>query len=104
MNDAAVRRVVRSKIVQGTLPRDRIGAVSATYGFDEVCDACSASVSPEQVQYKLDRAGSYGFVFHSACFAIWRDERNSMLSVGPTAPDLAFASHERRESEGAASN
>ena len=87
MNDAAVRRVVRSKIVQGTLPRDRIGAVSATYGFDEVCDACSASVSPEQVLYKLDRAGSYGFVFHSECFAIWRDERNSMLSVGPTVPD-----------------
>jgi hypothetical protein len=53
MNDAAVRRVVRSKIAQGTLPRDRIGAVSATYGFDEVCDACSASVSPEQVLYKL---------------------------------------------------
>ena len=104
MNDAAVRRVVRSKIVQGTLPRDRIGAVSATYGFDEVCDACSASVSPEQLQYKLDRAGSYGFVFHSACFAICRDERNSMLSVGPTGTRLAFASHERRESEGAASN
>ena len=72
MNDAAVRRVVRSKIVQGTLPRDRIGAVSATYGFDEVSDACSASVSPEQLQYKLDRAGSYGFVFHSACFALAR--------------------------------
>ncbi len=87
MNDAAVHRVVRSKIAQGTLPRDRIGAVSATYGFDEVCDACSASVSPEQVLYKLDRAGSNGFVFHSECFAIWRDERNSMLSVGPTAPD-----------------
>ena len=81
MNDAAVRRVVRDKITDGRLPRDRIGTVSATYGADELCDACSASVQPEEVLYKLARAGSDGFVFHAACFALWRDERNSMTSV-----------------------
>ncbi len=56
MNDATVRRVVRGKIADGSLPRDRIGAVSVTYGTDEVCDACSASVSPGEVLYKLTRA------------------------------------------------
>lgn len=81
MNDATVRQVVRGKIADGKLPRDRIGAVSATYGADEICDACSASVSPEDVLYKLARAGSGGFVFHATCFAIWRAERNSMTSV-----------------------
>ena len=81
MNDATVRQVVRSKIADGRLPRDRIGKVSATYGADELCDACSASVPPEEVLYKLARAGSAGFVFHAACFALWRDERNSMTSV-----------------------
>ena len=32
MNDATVRQLVRSKIADGTLPRNRIGSVSATYG------------------------------------------------------------------------
>lgn len=79
MNDAMVRQVVRSKIADGTLPRDRIGAVSATYGADQVCAACSAPVPPERVLYRLNRAGSDGLLFHSECFAIWRDERNRLL-------------------------
>jgi hypothetical protein len=83
MNEAAVRLVIGSKIADGTLPRDNIGLVSSsTYGLDQVCDACSESVSPQQILYKLTRAGSDGFVFHSGCFAIWRAERKSMLSVG----------------------
>ena len=79
MNDASVRQVVRSKIADGTLPRDRIGAVSATYGADQVRAACSAPVPPERVLYRLNRAGSDGLLFHSECFAIWRDERNRLL-------------------------
>jgi len=63
MNDASVRQVVRSKIADGTLPRDRIGA----------------PVPPERVLYRLNRAGSDGLLFHSECFAIWRDERNRLL-------------------------
>ena len=82
MNEAAVRLVVGSKIADGILPRDNMGLVSSTYGLDQVCDACSESVSPQQILYKLTRAGSDRFVFHSDCFAIWRAERKSMLSVG----------------------
>ncbi len=81
MNDAAVRRVVRGKIADGRLPRDRIGRVSATYGADEVCAACSASVPSSEVLYRLTRADSDGFMFHATCFAIWKDERNSMTSM-----------------------
>jgi len=82
MNEAAVRRVVGSKIADGMLPRDNIGLVSSSYGLDQACDACSESVSPRQLLYKITRAGSDGFVFHSDCFAIWCAERKSMLSVG----------------------
>jgi hypothetical protein len=82
MNETAVRQVVRSKIADGTLPRDNIGLVAAaTYGLGQMCAACSESVSPRKVLYKLTRAGSNGFVVHSDCFAIWRDERKSMLFV-----------------------
>ncbi len=82
MNDATVHRVVRSKIVDGRLPRDRVGAVSATNGADEICDACAASVAPGEVLYTLSRAGSGGFVFHRECFGIRRDERNRIVSAG----------------------
>jgi hypothetical protein len=41
MNDAFVRRVVRAKIEDGRLPRSRLGAVSATNGTNERCDACA---------------------------------------------------------------
>jgi hypothetical protein len=81
MNDAAVRQVVRNKIADGRLPRDRPGAVKATNGTDEICDACSAPVSPDEVLYKIAREGSRIFVFHATCLAIWRDERNSLTSV-----------------------
>ncbi len=81
MNDATVRRVVQGKIVDGRLPRDRIGRVSATYGAGEVCDACSASVPLGEVLYMLTRPDSDGFSFHATCFAIWKDERNSMTSA-----------------------
>ena len=81
MNPVTVRQLVRGKIADGLLPRDRIGSVSATNGTNTACDACSAPVSPEEVLYKIAREGSGGFVFHASCFAIWRTERNSMTSA-----------------------
>ena len=80
MNGATVRQLVRSKIADRTLPRNRIGSVSATYGAGQACDACSASVPPERILYELARAGSPGLLFHRACFAIWRDERDRAAS------------------------
>jgi hypothetical protein len=81
MNEATVHRVVRAKIAAGRLPRDRIGTVSATSGTNQFCDACSVSISAEEVVYKFARPDSAGFLFHATCFAIWRDERNHMTSV-----------------------
>ena len=81
MNLTTVRQLVRVKIADGLLPRDRIGSVSATNGTNATCDACAAAVSPEEVLYKIAREGTSGFVFHASCFAIWRTERNSMTSA-----------------------
>jgi hypothetical protein len=86
MNDATVRRLVRDKIADGRLPRTPAGAVSATYGNDEKCDACSTRVSDEEVLYKLSLAGFKQIRFHATCFATWRDERRNMTSV-LAAPD-----------------
>jgi hypothetical protein len=87
MTDAAVRQIVRDKIATGSLPRDHIGAVFARHGANEVCGACSARVTSQQVLYTVSRTGAAGFVFHRECFGIWRDERNKMISAGPGVLD-----------------
>jgi len=81
MNDATVRQVVRSKIADGRLPRDRIGKVSASTGLTNYATHALRQSRLKQYCNKLVRAGSDGFVFHATCFTIWRDERNSMTSV-----------------------
>jgi hypothetical protein len=81
MNDDTVRRLVREKITDGRLPRNSAGAVSATNGTGQNCDACSTPVSHEEVLYKLGLAGFKQVRFHATCFAVWRDERRNMTSV-----------------------
>lgn len=86
MNNSTVRQVVRTKISDGRLPRDRVGSIRATNGTGEECGACSLPISSEDVLYKVVRTPSPAFLFHATCFAVWRDERNSM-SAGPAVLD-----------------
>jgi hypothetical protein len=78
MDDIVRRQNIRDRISDGRLPNDKIGRVSATYGTGEACDACSLAVSTEQVLYRLGRLGMRELIFHNACFAIWKLERDRM--------------------------
>lgn len=88
MSDATVRQQIRTRIVDGRLPRDRIGRISAAFAAEEACDACSMPVSGPDVLYRLARAKSpVDLVFHSACFAAWKVERDYITSSGPGVLD-----------------
>jgi hypothetical protein len=76
MDDAVVRQRIRRRIADGTLPRDGLGALSATNGAGETCDACAVLVSTRQTLDKLARVDPPVLQFHSECFWIWRVERN----------------------------
>ena len=78
MDDAVRRQQIQDRIASGRLPSDQLGRVSATYGTGEACDACSLAVSTEQVLYRLGRLGVQELIFHNACFAIWKVERDRM--------------------------
>ena len=78
MDDTMRRQEIRERIVSGRLPNDKIGRVSATYGSGAPCSACSLAVSTEQILYRLGRLGVQELLFHSACFAIWKVERDRM--------------------------
>ncbi len=85
MDDIVRRQNIRDRIADGRLPNDKIGRVSATYGTGEACDACSLAVSTEQVLYRLGRLGVRELIFHNACFAIWKLERDRMYPSGSPA-------------------
>ncbi len=82
MNDVMQRQEIRERIVSGRLPNDKIGRVSATYGSGEPCSACSLTVTTEQVLYRLGRLGVRELLFHNACFALWKVERDRMYPSG----------------------
>jgi hypothetical protein len=90
MDNIVRRQNIRDRIADGRLPNDKIGRVSATYGIGEVCDACSLGVSTEQVLYRLGRLGVRELIFHNACFAMWKLERDRMYpsraAAGVRAP------------------
>jgi hypothetical protein len=88
--DDTLRQKIQDRIADGRLPNDKIGRVSATYGTGEVCHACSAAVSTEQVLYRLGRLGVRELVFHNACFAIWKTERDRMYPSASTASARLF--------------
>jgi hypothetical protein len=81
MSAASVRQLLRDKIADGRLPRNPAGAVSATNGTGQTCDACSTPVSHGEVLHKISLAGFKQIRFHATCFATWRDERENMSSV-----------------------
>jgi hypothetical protein len=99
MDDAAVRQHVRRRIADGRLPCDRIGRVSATYAADETCAACSTPVSAPQILYKLARADSPELTFHSACFTIWKAERDAYVPR-PGRGSLSDSTRGATDSEG----
>ena len=82
MDDTVRRQEIRERIVSGRLPNDKIGRVSATYGSGAPCSACSLAVSTEQVLYRLGRLGVRELLFHNACFALWKVERDRMYPSG----------------------
>jgi len=85
MDDAVRRQQIQDRIASGRLPSDKLGRVSATYGTGEACDACSLAVTTEQVLYKLGRLGVQELIFHNACFAMWKLERDRMYPSRATA-------------------
>ncbi|HSP55750.1 MAG TPA: hypothetical protein VLS25_09190 [Dehalococcoidia bacterium] len=90
MDDAIRRQKIQDGIVSGRLPNDKIGRVSATYGTGEPCNACSLAVSTDQVLYRLGRLGVRELIFHNACFAIWKVERDRMYPSESAAGARCF--------------
>ena len=78
MDTQAIRRLIRHKIWEGRLPTDRLARVVWGPSNGEFCDACNIMVSGAQMMMQgTTLAGDMPTRFHTRCFQIWNDERQS---------------------------
>lgn len=74
INVEALRRLIRSKLRDGTLPWDSIPRVWGGQGANEICSACGEKVTPEGLVMEGIGEAMRAVQFHVGCFQVWDDE------------------------------
>jgi hypothetical protein len=67
----ALRRLIRRKLAEGTLPRERAARVWAGRGGGERCDACGETIVSAQFLIEALREEGPSLYFHLECFYFW---------------------------------
>jgi len=73
-----VRFVIRRRLLDGRLPHGRMTKVQGIPGGGQMCDACGANVTSDQMAMvgATSEAGRRTRQFHALCFRIWDNERH----------------------------
>ena len=80
MDKEALRTLIRAKLRDGRLPVNNISRLCGGPGNGEVCAACDALISKEQLAIEeIFLAGGDGrpLQVHAFCFQIWDAERRT---------------------------
>ena len=77
MESAAIRLLVRQKLLDGRLPLDGISRIWGGPPAGEHCDACDSLITEPLVIEGIASvmAGRQSVQMHVECFAIWDEER-----------------------------
>jgi hypothetical protein len=77
MNDDVVRQLIRQRIHDGRLPRDRVIELGYGSGVGQECDGCGTAIEPDQRMTVRICAGDWKTIrLHDDCFQIWDTERS----------------------------
>ncbi len=73
-----VRFVIRRRLDGGLLPQGRMKKVQDTPGGGQMCDACGANITTDQIAMvgATLEDGRRPHHFHALCFRIWDNERH----------------------------
>ena len=80
MDREALRLLIRAKLRGGVLPVNNISRLFGGPGNGEICDACDAVITKEQLGIEgISLAGGGGrpLQIHAGCFQIWDTERRT---------------------------
>ncbi len=83
MDDGLARQLIRHRLQDGRLPRDRVVRVWEMPGNGHACDGCGLPLARNQTSVcGIAARYSMSIHFHADCFAIWESERlQSFLQV-----------------------
>jgi hypothetical protein len=71
-----VRFVIRHRIEDGLLPHGRMIKVQDAPCGGQMCDACGANITSDQIAMVGLEGGRRTRHFHALCFRIWDNERH----------------------------
>src|SRR5262245_5760197 len=78
-----LRVLLRHKLQDGRLPRNRIAVITTGPGGRGICDGCEARITKDQLMKEVVLAGGRGargsVQFHILCFELWDDERHAAV-------------------------
>jgi hypothetical protein len=83
-NEAALRRLARLVLENGTLPQRDPDRTWGGPGVDLPCTVCARPITSDQVEYEVQFARDGGnpgldrFHLHLRCFAVWELERTKV--------------------------
>ncbi len=78
MDEKGIRLLIRKMLHSGELPYDAASNVAGSPAAGEVCAACGAVITAEQLVMEgvTKRGnGTTPIQFHVLCFALWNEER-----------------------------
>ena len=79
MDGRTIRLLVRRKLRDGRLPSNRAERFWARAGAGEMCDACEAFISKDQMAVEgfALRIDLMPLLVHAGCYQIWDAERSA---------------------------
>jgi hypothetical protein len=94
--ERALRKTIRQRLQDGTLPRVKPSATWGGPGAGRACSACGRTISNDEMEFEVEfalwepasrvlRSESQMLYLHATCFAAWELEQEPWLRANPTA-------------------
>jgi hypothetical protein len=75
MTPDVARQLIRERIEEGSLPRDRTIELWHAPGFGQTCDGCGFAITTTDWMCLICADDWRAIRLHEECFVLWQDER-----------------------------
>ena len=69
-----LRRMVREKILAGTLPKEHCRTTWYGQGTGRICAACERPIEADEIEVECDLPGGGTIRLHRTCYDVWSKE------------------------------
>jgi hypothetical protein len=84
MDEHLARQLIRRRLHEGRLPRNRAAEIRAAPGDGQACDGCGAPIARNQQNERgIATRDRTSIQFHEDCYQIWDAERLALPRQEP---------------------